>query len=43
MRFADHYHPFDAVPTHYEPIGRNVSKTSTFLFLNFGPQNFQGF
>jgi len=29
-------------PTHYEPMGLNVSKTSTFLFMNFGPQNFQG-
>jgi len=29
-------------PTYYEPMGRNASKTSTFLFLNFGLQNFQG-
>ena len=29
-------------PTHYEPMGLNVKKTSTFLFMNFGPQNFQG-
>jgi len=28
-------------PTHYEPIARSVEKTSTFLFLNFRPPNFQ--
>ena len=33
--------PHTLSPTHYEPMGRNVPKTSTFLFLNFGPQIFQ--
>jgi len=42
MRFADHYHPFDAVPTHYEPIGRNVSKTSAFFVSELWPTKFSG-